>query len=97
MKERNRALGLWGGVIAAVCTQRGQEEKDTGRGRKETEGEEDGDQLEGAGSGGLISTSCSPSPETPFLLLTVPPKRDGASQSRILPSAAAPGAGAVGD
>ena len=67
MKERNRALGLWGGVIAAVGTRRREKEKDTGRGRKETEGEGNGDQLEGTGSGGLIFTSCSPSPETPVL------------------------------
>jgi len=67
MKERNRALGVWGGVIAAVGTRRRQKEKDTGRRRKEMEGEGDGDQLEGAGSGGLIFTSCSLSPETPVL------------------------------
>ena len=40
MKERNRALGVWGRVIAAVGTRRREKEKDAGRGRRRQMGRE---------------------------------------------------------
>lgn len=75
-------------------TQSRKRRRDTGEGRKETVGE--GNEIEGYIQEDYSLTTCSLSPATPALHPDCSPKRDGSSQRGLLPSAAAPAAGAVG-